>query len=257
MAKFKVSLKKLSLMKSRDIIPEDSIKRKIFLIIPSERQLGIVKGRWNEWAWKDKTYTGECAPLVSGWIKDVLSIRDALKSEGIETIIFTDNTIIDKVREFTSSSEVKALDIPPYLAKIGYVRDQSVTWFNYPIIGNMALDIRRGEEAVINEVYEVLRLPPLVRARWEEVEGKLVRAKMEGGNFIVIRSDDRSVILTGIGVRGSNTATFKFLAEILPSSVELYGVPLAGYIRDWKFGAAHLDVVFYILVKLMVLNMHL
>ncbi|MEM4489018.1 MAG: hypothetical protein QXK88_09555 [Desulfurococcaceae archaeon] len=73
------------------------------------------------------------------------------------------------------------VEIPENMAKIGYVRDQSVTWFENPIICNMALGIRRGEELVINEVYYKLGKPPMVRARWGLVNGKILRASMEGG----------------------------------------------------------------------------
>jgi arginine deiminase len=67
---------------------------------------------------------------------------------------------------------------------------------------------------------------------------------MEGGNFFLLKCDENVILLTGIGVRGSNLATFKILADLLPEDLRLIGIPLAGYIRNWESGAVHLDVVF-------------
>ncbi len=57
--------------------------------------------------------------------------------------------------------------------------------------------------------------------------------------------DKEKALFTGIGVRGSNWATFEFLSYILPENIKIYGIPLSGYIKNWsETGAVHLDVVF-------------
>ena len=68
------------------------------------------------------------------------------------------------------------VDMPIDKLKIIYTRDQSLTWLNNPIMYNMALPIRRGEEEVINEVYYKLGLTPLFKPRWALLGSVLVKA---------------------------------------------------------------------------------
>ncbi|MEM2542904.1 MAG: hypothetical protein QXR35_05545, partial [Candidatus Korarchaeum sp.] len=89
-------------------------------------------------------------------------------------------------------------------------------------------------------------LKPAFRPRsW--FDGRLlVRARAEGGNFIVVRGEERTALFTGIGIRGSNRAAIELIREYLSLrgvDADVYGVPLPGYIRDWRTGAVHLDVV--------------
>ena|GEM_PF-612166 len=233
-----------------DLKPEDAKKEKVLLVIPSQKQLKVVYNNWDRWVWRRITYNGEPTPSVDGWIRDVLKLADAIKDANVTPIIVTDKSIEERVRE-EASYNVIGLDIPEDLAKIGYVRDQSVTWCRHPIIGNMALDIRQGEEWIINEVYYELGLTPLLRVRWAKDREYLVKAKMEGGNFFLLKIDGSTVLLTGVGVRGSNYPIFKVLSEILPEEVRIIGVPLSGYVKNWaETGAVHLDVVFTYLGEL-------
>ncbi len=232
-------------MRYEDLKAEDSRKKSILLIAPSERQLKIVKGDWIKWAWKRVAYDRTLTPSVNGWIRDLSGIAHTLKHEGLRPIV-----VLDKYgsynggREFVKDLDTIEIEIPEGMAKIGYPRDQSVTWVKNPIICNMSLDFRRGEELVLNEIYYKLGMPPIARARWRLINGKLLRAVMEGGNFFVIKTESDVVVMTGIGVRGSNIATIDFIADILPEDVRVIAIPIAGYIRDWKTGAVHLDVVF-------------
>ena len=235
---------KVDKIKMVDLKSEDSKKGKIMFIIPSQKQLKIVYNNWDKWVWKKRAYNGEIAPMEDGWIRDVLELAEGLKKENITPIIITDKTIEGKVKEATSTNVI-GIDIPENLAKIGYPRDQSVTWSKYPIIGNMSLNIRQGEEWVLNEVYYKLKIFPLARVRWAETEKYIVRAKMEGGNFFLLKTDNEVTVLTGIGVRGSNYPTFRVLSEILPEEVRIIGVPLSGYIKHWaETGTVHLDGAF-------------
>lgn len=231
-------------LKSYDMRSEDEVKDGILLLIPSWRQLDVVKGNWDRWVWRREAYDGSRAPDPLRLAKEIIGIGEVLRSEGIKVTLVVDNPAYHMLKGDIRGFNVITLDIPGGLAKIAYVRDQSVTWFREPIMGNMALDIRRGEVEVLNEIYYRLNIPPLARARWALVDGLLYRAYMEGGNFFVVKGDSDVVVLTGVGVRGSNWATFKFLGELLPDDVRILGVPLPGYIRDWTTGAVHLDVVF-------------
>ena len=203
-----------------DLKPEDAKKEKVLLMIPSQKQLKIVYNNWDRWVWKRIAYNGEPAPSVDGWIKDVLRLAVALENASVTPIIVTDKSIEERIKE-EAPHNVIGLDIREDFAKIGYVRDQSVTWCKHPIIGNMALDIRQGEEWIINEVYYELGLTPLLRVRWASDKEYLVKAKMEGGNFFLLKIDGSIVLLTGVGVRGSNYPIFKVLSEILPEEVRL------------------------------------
>ncbi len=220
---------------------EDSRKQHILLAIPSERQLNIVKGRWREYAWREKTVKGDMAPSVEGWIKDVTSISDALNSEGVKTTIIADRLLEDRLP--FDKMKVLYLDITENLCKIGYVRDSSVTWFNRPIICNMALKFRRGEEEIMNDVYWKLGLIPVIRPRWIIEDDKLIQVKMEGGNFFLLKGDTEAGLITGLGIRGSDSQLFNLLDKTFPEEVRFFGVPLAGYLKDWISGAVHLDVV--------------
>ena len=228
-----------------DIKAEDEKKASVMLIAPSERQLSVVRGKWAQWAWKPVAYDGSETPKASGWISEIAEIAGALAREGIKPVIVLDkHGDYGDYRHLVNGFTRVEVEIPEGMAKIGYSRDQSVTWFEKPIICNMALDLRRGEELVLNEIYYELKKPPIARARWCFVNGKLLRASMEGGNFFVIKTEDEVVLLTGVGVRGSNVATIEFLANLLPDGIRVIAVPIAGYVNDWKMGAVHLDVVF-------------
>jgi arginine deiminase len=242
--KLKPAIGDLNKLTVENLKAEDVVKQRILLIIPSKRQFNIVRGKWREWAWKEKTYMGNNTPSEEGWLESTANLCNALKENGVNATVVADRDISQKVKEVVSGSKVMEIDMPENLAKIGYPRDQSVTWFYRPIIGNMALDIRRGEEEVLNEIYEALGCIPSARVRWANFGKCLVRAKMEGGNFFLLKSNGEALLLTGIGVRGSNHATFKILANLMPENVRLVGIPLAGYLRNWEAGAVHLDVVF-------------
>ena len=232
----------LERLKSHSLMGEDEVKREVMLLAPSKRLVEAVKGRWDEWVWRRIDRYGVEAPDADRLVGEVLAIADALRGEGVKATILVDGEsgYPSSVNEFN----VVPLRIPASLAKLVYVRDQSVTWLENPIVGNMALDFRRGEEDVIIEAYHRLGFKPIFRVRWSILNGNLVKAYMEGGNFFVVKTEAGVAILTGVGVRGSNYATFKSLAGILPEDVRLIGVPLAGYVRDWASGAVHLDVVF-------------
>ncbi|MCD6348380.1 MAG: hypothetical protein J7L91_01995 [Candidatus Korarchaeota archaeon] len=105
---------------------------------------------------------------------------------------------------------------------------------------------KEGEEDVASQFFTELGIEPIFRPRWWYDGRRLVRAKAEGENFILVKGSDRYALLTGIGVRGSNQAAMILIGEFLRAigaEVDLYGVPLPGYIRDWRSGAVHLDVV--------------
>ena len=236
--------KRIDLSKEK-FYPEDHPKTRIMMISPSDKQFSIVRGSWLEWVWRENTRNGKKTPYASGWIEDVYSISEALSEYSVAVDLFLDQKLMNTIDEPPKNVRTYYIDIPPDLPKIGYTRDQSVTWMGKPIIGNMALDIRRGEERVINEVYHMINYTPVLRAGWSRVRSILVRSKMEGGNFFLIKTEKGTALFTGIGVRGSNVGTFKFLADFLPEDIELYGVPLSGYVRHWDItGSVHLDVVF-------------
>lgn len=228
--------------KSKSLYAEDSYKKAVLLLLPSDRQFSQVRGRWGYWLWRDKTYNGDLTPTFDGWLEDIIKVSDALKSEGVKTFLAVDTEALDRVEEVYKNN-LLPVDIPPSLPKTGYVRDQSLTWFREPIIGSMALNIRRGEEDIIIEVYRRIGLEPIFKVGWEVIGDRVEMAYLEGGNFIVVDGDDGQAIFTGVGVRGSNHATFKSLSRILPADVKLYGVPISAYIRYWEYGAVHLDVV--------------
>ena len=250
---FEENLQKLwrrYLDRERNFYPEDHIKRTILLCIPSNKQFKAVYGDWGGWVWRPRTLNGQETPNEDGWIEDIIRIVDILNGEGIRCIVFYDDAISDVNRRTlydsidTHGNKLIEIDIEPDLAKIGYTRDQSITFMDTPIICNMALPIRRGEEKVIIDVYHIIGNKPIFRPRWAPFEGYLELSKVEGGNFFPIETDKGKWILTGVGVRGTNEAGLHYIRELLPSDVKLIGIPLSGYIRRWsETGAVHLDTV--------------
>jgi arginine deiminase len=241
-------LKNMSLIDNfniKDIKAEDTKKEGILMIIPSEKQLNVVKGNWDKWVWRKKAYDGFMAPDYNHWIQDVNNISKILLEEGIKVIVVTDNSILNDVLSVIDHKvQVIGIDMPSGLAKIGYSRDQSITFYPNPIIGNMALQIRSGEEEVLNEIYYKLDIPPIIRPRWSLIGNMLVKAEIEGGNIFIIKTDNGIALLTGISVRGTNLAAIKYLGKILPEEIRIIGIPLTGYINDWLTGSVHLDVAF-------------
>lgn len=233
-----------------NMYPEDARKNHILLLIPSNKQFKQVWNRWRDWVWREKTLKGDYTPTEEGWTKDILEIVDALNSEGIRCIIVVEESLNPSIMSRLKDSLVRpknniiTMDINQKLAKIGYVRDQSITLMDNPLIGNMALPIRKDEERTIVDVYRNIGLTPLLRFRWIQVDNILELSKMEGGNIFYIETDKGRWILTGIGVRGSNIATIRILRNIFPEDVDIIGIPLSGYIKNWsETGAVHLDVV--------------
>ncbi|MGC8675607.1 arginine deiminase family protein [Fervidicoccus sp.] len=231
-------------LRSDDLRGEDSKREGILMLAVSNKQLNIVKGRHTEWVWREKALDGSDAPDAIKLSEDISRIANTLSENGVKTFVAIDSEIYDEAKNLFVRSKIFKVNVPENMAKIFYTRDQSVTWLKYPIIGNMSLKLRRGEEEVLNEIYYNLNIYPMARARWVKFDNMLVRAVMEGGNFFIIKTEKGVALLTGIGVRGSNYATFKFLGEILPEDVRIIGVPLAGYIKYWEFGAVHLDTAF-------------
>jgi arginine deiminase len=239
------NLRKIHSLKAVEFRGEDSVKEEILLVLPSKTQVDNVRGKQGLWIWREKTRYGVESPEFEGLVSEILSIGEKLVNLGLKVDVAVDSSTYQFVEDRLYKFNVVTLDMPVDKLKTIYVRDQSVTWLPNPIIGNMALPFRRGEEGVVVEVYHKLGLTPLFRVRWALLDNVLVRAVMEGGNFFVIKGGGGDVVvLSGIGVRGSNWATFKVLGELLPEDVRLVGVPLAGYIRNWELGAVHLDVVF-------------
>ena len=228
--------------RSSKIFPEDSEKRNILLILPSDKQFKKVRGRWDKWVWRRKTVYNEDTPTFTGWMNDILNLADTLKREGVNPVIAVDIEGYKYVEEVYSGRLID-IDLPENLPKMGYPRDQSVTWFREPIIGSMSLNIRRGEEKFIIKIYRKLNVEPIYMVGITPYLNKYVLSKMEGGNFILISSDNGNYLFTGVGVRGSNTSTFQNLSQILPKDIKIIGVPLSSYITDWVSGAVHLDVV--------------
>lgn len=228
-----------------DFHAEDDIKKYILLVMPSKKQLQQVKGYWTEWVWNSNTVTGELAPTWEGWLTDLTRLAVALRSEGIKVIFAIDKVEKEEIiARLGKIYDYITVNMPINKPKVGYVRDQSVTWLKHPIICNMALEIRSGEEHILNEIYWKLNIPPIFRPRWSMINGRVKRAIMEGGNFILIKNNNETALFTGIGVRGSNLAALKSLSNFLPDEITIYAVPLSGYIKNWKeTGSVHLDVV--------------
>ncbi len=221
---------------------EDSEKTNVALALPEKKHLEEVKGRWTDWVWKRVAYDGNPAPDFDGWVRDLTALADAIRGEGVRVTFMAgeSGSVLEDM-----GYEVVRVDIERALPKLGYPRDPSVAWFEQPILMNMALDIRRGEEEVAMAFFQREGLAPVFRPRWWRNGEVLVRAKAEGGNFILVEGD-KPALFTGIGVRGSNVAALKLIHDFLASKgldVEVYGVPLPGYIKDWRTGAVHLDVV--------------
>ncbi len=175
-------------------------------------------------------------------MNDVLNLIDTFKGEGVNTYVAVDKEGYEDFKE-VYDEHVYEVDIPDYLPKMGYSRDQSVTWFKEPIIGSMAIDLRRGEEKIIIDIYRELGLEPIYSFAFGYLDGRIMMSKMEGGNFIMISDSENHHLFTGVGVRGSNLATFQNLDLILDDRIKVFGVPISAYINDWESGAVHLDVV--------------
>ncbi len=230
--------------KVRDLYTEDCGKKSILMIIPGEIQFNVVHGRWTEWVWSRKTVEGKPSPDADEWFNEAIELGNRLKGEGVDVFFAAGEKEKERILEVSGNIfKIVEVEIPSRLAKIGYARDQSVVWFRNPIICNMALEIRRGEEKILNEIYWKIKKPPVLRPRWRGNRDIIERAVLEGGNFIVMGGNGEKVIFTGLGVRGTNKPAISILSDFLSGNIDLYGVPLSGYIRDWKrTGSVHLDV---------------
>jgi len=231
-------------LRVEDLRSEDDAKRRVLLVAPGRRQLEVVKGEWRRWVWSPRTLRGDPAPDHEAWMEELIGIGNALLEEGVRVVFAVDEDDEERFLELSGRRfETVTVRMPPGKAKIGYARDQSVVWFRLPIICNMALEIRVGEEPLYNELYWRLGLPPALRPRWVNRGEHLERCVLEGGNFILVRGDDGYALFTGMGVRGTNAAALKTLSETLPPELPIYAVPLSGYIKDWRAtGTVHLDV---------------
>jgi len=237
--------KRIESLSVSDVRSEDSKKRSVLMIIPSEKQLSVARKNRREWMWSLKTVYGEPAPEYRGWLNELLGIGEVLKSEGVNVAYAcSEESREDLIEVCGKKFKCVIIDMPPDKAKIGYARDQSIVWFNdTPIICNMALNQRMGEENVLNEIYYKLNITPVLRPRWFNFGEYLEKAVIEGGNFIMVRGENAPALFTGIGVRGTNEAAIRIISKILPQEVEIYGIPLSGYIKNWKeTGTVHLDV---------------
>jgi arginine deiminase len=229
--------------RKEEIRSEDSQKSHIALALPEKEHLEAVIGRWTDYVWKPRAYDGSEAPSFEGWVEDLKAIADALKNEGIN-VIFYGGDSVEEMREI--GYNVVKVKLRKQLPKLGYPRDPSVAWSNSPVIMNMTLEHRRGEEDAAADFFSKIGLKPAFRPRFWSDGKRIVRARAEGGNFIVVRGKDRVALFTGIGVRGSNRAAIELIKEYFSLKgvdLDIYGVPLPGYMRDWRTGAVHLDVV--------------
>lgn len=229
--------------RKEEIRSEDSHKSHIALALPEKEHLEAVIGRWTDYVWKPRAYDGSEAPSFEGWVEDLKAIADALKNEGIN-VIFYGGDSVEEMREI--GYNVVKVKLRKELPKLGYPRDPSVAWSNSPVIMNMTLEHRRGEEDAAADFFSNIGLKPAFRPRFWSDGRRIVRARAEGGNFIVVRGKDRVALFTGIGVRGSNRAAIELIKEYFSLKgvdLDIYGVPLPGYMRDWRTGAVHLDVV--------------
>ncbi len=222
--------------------PEDWKKDHVALALPERDHLEEVRGRWTRWVWRKVAYDGWPAPDFDGWVRDLTSLADAIAAEGVDVVFMagSSGSVLEEM-----GYRVVRVPIRGVLPKLGYPRDPSVAWSEQPVLMNMALDLRRGEEDVASAFFRSLGIEPVFRPRWWHDGRFLHRAKAEGGNFILVEGD-RMALFTGVGVRGTNAAALKLIQEFLSvqgHEVRVYGVPLPGYIRDWTTGAVHLDVV--------------
>lgn len=231
------------LKRKEELRPEDHPKSHVALALPERGHLEGVRGRWTDFVWKPRAYDGSEAPDFEGWVRDLSSIADALRGEGIRVTFYGGDSV--EVMADLGYEAVK-VGLKRELPKLGYPRDPSVAWSHSPILMNMTLDHRRGEEDAATQFFDRIGLKPSLRLRYW-FDGKLlIRARAEGGNFIAVKGKEGSALFTGIGVRGSNRAAIELIKEYLSLKgveVDVYGVPLPGYIRDWRTGAVHLDVV--------------
>ena len=229
--------------RKEEIRAEDSQKSHIALALPEKEHIEAVIGRWTDYVWKPRAYDGTEAPSFEGWVEDLRAVADALRGEGIK-VVFYGGDSVERMREL--GYDVMRVRLRKQLPKLGYPRDPSVAWSSSPVIMNMTLEHRRGEEDAATAFFSEIGLKPAFRPRWWWDGRRIIRARAEGGNFIVVRGEDRIALFTGIGIRGSNRATIELIKDYFSSkgvNLDIYGVPLPGYIRDWRTGAVHLDVV--------------
>ncbi len=249
----KLSREKRKFFSKRQVLRmESDKKKKVLMIIPSKKQLGVVEGNWVKYVWSRYTVNGEKAPDAEKWMDELIKIGESLVNEKVTPVYAVDNEEKEVFLEKTGKKfSLIPLNMPKNLPKIGYSRDQSVFIFDKPIICNMALSIRQGEEYVLNEIYWILarkeeKFLPVTRPRWSLKGNFLVKAKLEGGNFIVVDGEGKKAVFTGLGVRGSNVSAIKLISSLLPKETPFYAVPLSGYIKDWKSkGTVHLDVAMH------------
>ncbi len=233
-------------LRSRDLKAEDDVKQHILLVALSEKHFEKIRRDPDRWLWRSIAYDGSPAPSAIDWLRDIEKIVRALSGEGIKTTVFIDDRLgaLSEDLKCVPRCDVKTVNIPEDVPKICYVRDPSITAPGRPLLCNMVLDLRRGEEEVMSELYTKLQYEPLLRVRWGVLDGRLERAYIEGGNIFLIRTEEEAILLSGVGIRGTNYAAVKFLADILPEDVRIILVPIVSYIRDWEKGAVHLDVAF-------------
>lgn len=232
-----------SIRRREELKPEDAPKTHVALALPERDHLEAVRGRWTEFVWKPRAYDGREAPDFDGWVEDLSSLADALRGEGIEVTFYGGGSV--RIMEGLGYRTVD-VSLRGALPKLGYPRDPSVAWSGSPVIMNMTLEHRRGEEDAALQFFRKMGLRPCFRPRYWFDGRLLIRARAEGGNFISVRGERRNALFTGIGIRGSNRAAIELLREYLSlkgADLEIYGIPLPGYIRDWRTGAVHLDVV--------------
>lgn len=231
------------LSRREELKSEDAPKSHIALALPEREHLDKVRGRWRDFVWKPKAYDGTDAPSFEGWIRDLSSIADALGGEGVR-VTFYGGESLAAIEEM--GYEAVRVSLSKELPKLGYPRDPSAAWSSSPVIMNMTLEHRRGEEDAASQFFRHIGLQPAFRPRWWFDGRLLVRARAEGGNFIVVKGKEKLALFTGIGIRGSNRAAIELIKEYLSLKgveADVYGVPLPGYLRDWRTGAVHLDVV--------------
>lgn len=232
-----------SLKRKEDLRSEDSPKSHVALALPEKEHLEKVKGKWTDYVWKPRAYDGSEAPDFDGWVRELSSIADALRGEGIR-VIFYGGRSLRAIEEL--GYETVRVNLDRELPKLGYPRDPSVAWSSSPVVMNMTLEHRRGEEDAASRFFKLIGCEPAFRPRWWFDGRHLVRARAEGGNFILVKGKEKYALFTGIGIRGSNRAAIELIKEYLTikgADIEVYGVPLPGYIRNWRTGAVHLDVV--------------
>lgn len=116
-------------------------------------------------------------------------------------------------------------------AKQFYMRDQSVVIRTGAIVGRMALEQRRGEEAPVMKQLVSLGIPIL-----HTVHG---RGTFEGGNLVWL---GESRVAIGEGLRTNQEGLDQVKDVMKRHDIDVLTVPLAGYLSR-PSGYVHLDVV--------------